>query len=397
MIQTQPSITYHLFNCEGLPAEVSVSHFQGADGVDEYHLMVRPTQYACFEAQMEWLVEAYESARQSLGIDRHSCVLRRFFCSDLSNQAEDIRKSSYGEDSDDQCAVSLIRQPPLAPAKVAMWAYHVSIPGRRIDKTKNGKTLSLHREALTHIWTMDARSTISADSYGQTKEIIEKYRHDLQAAGLSLADNVIRTWFFVQNVDANYGGLVKARKDVFADSGLTPDTHFIASTGIDGTSVDLQAKVAMDAYAIAGVRPEQISYLSASENLSPTYVYGVTFERGASVSYRDRKHILISGTASIDAAGNILYEGDVLGQLSRTLVNIEALLSEAEASLHDVSMLVVYVRDYSDQQAVREAMAKRFGAAPFQVVIAPVCRPGWLVEIECQAITAVSNPSFPEF
>ncbi len=359
--------------------------------------MVRPTQYADFQTQLEWLVEAYENALQSLGINRRSCVLRRFFCSDLSNQAAELAKSSYAKADADLCAVSLIRQPPLAPAKVALWAYHVNDSAKALVKAEQDQSLELHRGELTHIWTTDVRSTVRRDSYDQTQAIIEGYQSALRGDGLSLADNVIRTWFFVQNVDANYGGLVKARKDVFAQYGLTPDTHFIASTGIEGTSADLQAKVSMDAYAIDGVQPEQIGFLSASDNLSPTFIYGVTFERGVSVSYRDRKHIFISGTASIDAQGDILYEGDVLRQLDRTLVNIQALLNEAEASLGDVSMLVVYVRDPSDLDAVHKAMLKRFGSAPMQVVVAPVCRPGWLVEIECQAISAVSNPSLPTF
>ncbi len=74
--------------------------------------------------------------------------------------------------------------------------------------------------------------------------------------------------------------------------------------------LDFAADVMMDAYAISGVRKEQIRYLSAPDHLSPTHVYGVTFERGVSVAYQDRKHIIISGTASIDSAGKIVYRDE---------------------------------------------------------------------------------------
>ena len=127
--------------------------------------------------------------------------------------------------------------------------------------------------------------------------------------------------------------MVDARAEFFADHGLTPDTHFIASTGIEGSTARPDAKVSMDAYAIAGVRPEQLSYLAAPDHLSPTHTYGVTFERATSVAYRDRNHIILSGTASIDPEGNILHPGDMPRQLDRTLENMEALLAKAGATL----------------------------------------------------------------
>ncbi len=63
----------------------------------------------------------------------------------------------------------------------------------------------------------------------------------------------------------------------------TPDTHFIASTGIDGACADIDAKVAMDACAVSGLQPDQVEYLEALEHLSPTRVYGVLAARYGSV------------------------------------------------------------------------------------------------------------------
>ena len=36
------------------------------------------------------------------------------------------------------------------------------------------------------------------------------------------------------------------------------------------------------------------------EDVNRTYEYGVTFERGTAVTYGDRRHVFIAGTASID-------------------------------------------------------------------------------------------------
>lgn len=95
----------------------------------------------------------------------------------------------------------------------------------------------------------------------------------------TLASHCVRTWFFVQNVDVNYAGVVKARKEVFITQNLTEKTHYIASTGIEGRHADPSVLVQMDSYAVDGLEPGQIQFLYAPTHLNPTYEYGVTFER----------------------------------------------------------------------------------------------------------------------
>ena len=85
--------------------------------------------------------------------------------------------------------------------------------------------------------------------------------------------------------------------------------------------------------------------MSAPDYLCPTYHYNVTFERATQVTYEDQSHYYISGTASIDREGNILYIGDVEKQANRTLIYINALLSKYNADLKDLKILIVYLRD----------------------------------------------------
>jgi hypothetical protein len=40
---------------------------------------------------------------------------------------------------------------------------------------------------------------------------------------------------------------------------------------------------------------------------------------------------------------------------------------------------------------------ERFPGRPYVIVHAPVCRPGWLIEMECMAVKQVNNPSLPAF
>ena len=63
----------------------------------------------------------------------------------------------------------------------------------------------------------------------------------------------------------------------------------------------------------------------------------------------------------------------------------------------DVSEMIVYLRDVADYQVVQAAFAQRFPDKPVVIVLAPVCRPGWLVEMECTAVKAINNPEHPQF
>jgi enamine deaminase RidA (YjgF/YER057c/UK114 family) len=375
---------------------VRVSRFLGTSGVAEYHLMVCPTAYGTIVEQLAWVDDAYREGLDVLGLDVGGVVFRRFFCSDLPNQAA-VLDAYPPATRAEACAVSRVCQPPAPPAKVALWAYHIADPNGPLDKVRDGDTLALTRGARTHRWTTGLISPRAGSSAEQTRAVLEQYAAGLRARGLNLADHVLRTWFFVRGVDTHYQGLVEARRAFFALHGLTPETHFIASTGIEGSSADIDATVMLDAYAVAGVQPEQVRYLSAPDHLCPTHVYGVTFERGVAVHYRDRSRISISGTASIDADGHIVHPGDVRRQLDRTLANIDALLQDAGAALADVALYIVYVRDISDAQLVQSLMDARVGHTPVQVVVAPVCRPGWLVEVECEAIIPARYDGLPAF
>ncbi|MBN1446056.1 MAG: translation initiation inhibitor [Candidatus Omnitrophica bacterium] len=378
--------------------EARFSRFRG-QSADEYHLVFHPLKPAGIETQLDWLSRAYADTLASVGISPETAVFRRFFCSDLTNQAGVLKKThfSFCSESDNPCAISWICQPPGHTAKACMWAYHVCDRKGPIEKELDGNCLSVRRGALTHRWTAGVNCTEGESSYEQTRGIFDKYCVFLRKNKMTLADNVLRTWFFVKNIDGNYKGFVDARREYFAANGLTEKTHFISSTGVEGSHVDPSAKVTMDAYAVSGIVPKQVNFLYAPENLSSTYVYGVTFERGTAVSYRDRRHLIISGTASIDKNGGILYHGDVLRQLNRTVENMDALLSRGGAGLKNMAILIAYVRDPSDYDVVREKMAMIFPGIPAITLIASVCRPGWLVEVEGIAVIPNSDENLPPF
>jgi enamine deaminase RidA (YjgF/YER057c/UK114 family) len=77
--------------------------------------------------------------------------------------------------------------------------------------------------------------------------------------------------------------------------------------------------------------------------------------------------------------------------------NVEALLKEADCTYDDVNEIVVYLRDIADYDVVRSLFEEHFPNKPYVIVHAAVCRPGWLVEMECMAVKAQSKPEFPNF
>jgi enamine deaminase RidA (YjgF/YER057c/UK114 family) len=247
-----------------------------------------------------------------------------------------------------------------------------------------------------HLWNGSAHN-MAANSEYQTRLLFNEYSMQLIEEGCTLKDNCIRTWLFVNDVDLNYGGVVRARNQFFFTQGLTVNTHFIASTGIGGRQADPNVLSQMDNYAIAGIKEEQIHYLYAPTHLNRTSDYGVSFERGTYIDYKDRRQVFISGTASINNKGEIMYPKDVRQQTHRMWENVETLLAEADCTFEHVGYIIVYLRDLADFQVVKALHEEKFPGKPLIIVHAPVCRSGWLVEMECMAVRKVDNPQLKAY
>jgi enamine deaminase RidA (YjgF/YER057c/UK114 family) len=223
---------------------------------------------------------------------------------------------------------------------------------------------------------------------------LEEYEDKLEVRGCTISRDCIRTWFFVRDVDLNYQGVVEARKENFIKKGMSDSTHYIASTGIEGNLSDPNVKVLMNAYAIKGLDQGQLNFLYAKEYMNSTNEYGVTFERGVRIDFGDRRKVYISGTASIDNKGEIMFPGEIARQVFRTWENVDALLKEADCSMNDILQIIVYLRDYSDYSCVKRLYDQKFPEVPTIIVLASICRTGWLVEMECMATKVIKNKKF---
>lgn len=293
----------------------------------------------------------------------------KIFLSDAQNQYQQLVESELFQELISPAFSSVVEQAPLDNSKITLL----------LKTTDEADRYQFQSIRLTE------EETRGNNSYLQTMMLFEKYLRWMDEQGLRLDTHCVRTWIYVADIDVNYQGVVKARNDVFRRYGLTIDTHFIASTGIGGFSQTRSASVAMDFLTYPNIQESDKTYLKALDHLNPTHEYGVAFERGTRLTLDDKQIFYISGTASIDKHGHVIYMGDIRRQTARLLENIGALLKDGGATMNDIQYFIIYLRDGSDSEVVNEFMQRAFPHIPRVLVHAKVCRPEWLVEMECIA------------
>jgi enamine deaminase RidA (YjgF/YER057c/UK114 family) len=373
----------------------------GVGGARECYLSVDVEPDLAFLDQLEALRVGYAAAKAEMGLQPGSAIFRRIFLSDAMNQAERVRVSELMSAPDEgPVAVSIVQQPPAHGAKLSLLAYHVERATPVVKRSLGHHHTLIEMGGVRHLWStrMCAAADVGpASAADQTREVFRDLIAALAAQGGTLRDDCVRTWLYIRDVDVFYMDMVKSRAEIFKREGLNGDTHFIASTGIEGACAHHYDLVAMDAYSVLDLAPGQVSYLNDFDHLCATKDYGVTFERATRVAYGDRAHIFMSGTASIDGEGWVVHPGDVLRQLDRALENVDALLNAGEMGLADLSHLIVYLRDRGDYCRVRNRLGERFPSLPLQIVQGPVCRPEWLIEVEGIAAKTIQKPGAPAF
>ncbi|MGE5783815.1 MAG: Rid family hydrolase [Myxococcales bacterium] len=375
-------------------SSVAISTLESEVGVESF-LTAESAPNLDLAASWKTLESAYHGALRDAGLDLGTEVFMRLHVSDALNQIPLLRDRI--PQRRDRGLITLIGQSPLQSNKIALEAYHVKCRGTCRRRLLAEGQLEVEHGQYRTVWgSFHSRATGSAAL--QTAELLRQLERVAASQGGSLYDNLLRTWFFVRDIDTNYSGLVEARRELFERCGMTAASHYVSSTGIAGEMQQAHELVALDALLEFGLAEGQIRFMTAGSHLCPSHQYGVTFERGTRLTYGDRSHFHISGTASIDRAGHILHPGDLDRQVERTLENIEVLLANEGAHLSDLKQAVVYLRDPSDGARVRTLLASLLPqSVPLIIVEGRVCRPGWLVEIEGIAGTTSGDARFADY
>ena len=118
---------------------------------------------------------------------------------------------------------------------------------------------------------------------------------------------------------------------------------------------------------------------------------GAIFEEqiGFSRAVRVGPHIAVSGTAPIAQGGGVACPGDLYGQTLRCLEIIEKAIVEAGGKREHVIRTRIYLKDMQGWENAGRAHGEFFRdirPASTMIQIVQAIDPGWLVEIEADAI-----------
>jgi chorismate lyase/3-hydroxybenzoate synthase len=205
--------------------------------------------------------------------------------------------------------------------------------------------------------------------------------------------HLIRIWNYLPEINAQAGGderyrhFNSARQMAFRKSGRATMGTVPAACALGSP-----AGSPLSIYFLAARRPPK---MIENPRQTSAYHYPPKFGRHSPIFSRacvwgdsDCGRLFVSGTASI-VGHETIHRGDVVAQTRETMVNIAALLEEAnrivgwsDYSLNDLK-LKVYVRKPSDLPAIEATLSELMNREASIVYLqADVCREDLLVEIE---------------
>jgi enamine deaminase RidA (YjgF/YER057c/UK114 family) len=226
---------------------------------------------------------------------------------------------------------------------------------------------------------------LSASKSAQCHEIFKNLESALRKANMNMA-NVVRTWFFLDDILSWYGEFNNARIKFFKERKLLDDL-LPASTGIGGWNP-------FGAVLVAGVWAVQTKEGStiAREVPSPLQCssmdYGSAFSRAVLVDTPSCRRLLVSGTASIGPDGRSLHTSGLRQQIALSMKVVREILVSRGFNFSDVTRATAYFKNLQDAPAF-DVWREKQGLEPFPLIAtqSTICRPELLFEIELDAIS----------
>jgi enamine deaminase RidA (YjgF/YER057c/UK114 family) len=321
---------------------------------------------------------------------------------------------------DDLPATTYVRQRPCGGKLLAIEAMGVGQGEKavQIDRISEQLVVASHNGIS---WVHCAQVAPPRNTAGVHQRSLSGFaamRSLLEQAGVRV-DQIIRTWLYLGDIVGmegavqRYQELNRARTDSFEGINFLADRlppgaiaagrrAYPASTGIGTEDHDiLMSCIALaterkDILAVPLENPRQTAACDYAASYSPK---SPKFARAMALSCGSHATIFISGTASITDA-ETRHVGDPAAQTHETLDNIEALIGEPNlaghglpglgARLANLALVRVYIKRQEDYARIRAACQERLGEVPTVYVIADVCRPDLLVEIEGIAFSRLS-------
>lgn len=220
----------------------------------------------------------------------------------------------------------------------------------------------------------------------QVQQMFGNLEWALDQAGFELSD-VIRTWFFNDDILAWYGDFNRVRSAHYANvkwrTGSLP-----ASTGIGARNIEGAALV-VAAWAMRPLDGAARAREVGSPLQCPAPAYGSAFSRAMEIDSGGWRRLLVSGTASIYPDGRTAWVGDAEQQVDLTMEVVAAILKSRGMTFRDVTRATAYFRHplfkaYFDAWLA----ARELCQMPVVPTHSMICRDDLLFEIELDAAVA---------
>jgi enamine deaminase RidA (YjgF/YER057c/UK114 family) len=233
----------------GAPVRIRRQHGDGLDlvaiessPVSELHLTVTPMKGESINAMAKRLAEALNPWDATV-----------------------VRQIVFGSTAAYEAMLKTLRQALDDPELPVIWVEGAgcagnAIAGMQIHAVAGARVRTLgDHGVVTRIWddALATRCVVSpilpartqAPPPEQAREVFERLQTGLASAGMTMKD-IVRTWFYLDDMLSWYGEFNRVRNDVFARNELRPPS-LPASTGVGGRN-PMGAALAAAAWAVAG-------------------------------------------------------------------------------------------------------------------------------------------------
>jgi enamine deaminase RidA (YjgF/YER057c/UK114 family) len=335
-----------------------------------------------------------------VGAEMRNVVLERVFFRDVQADFDvfaETRKEAYASveiGEDEMPAASYIEQPPCRPDQAFELQLYVIVPKDntrvRIESfpaTEGGAmTKVVDIEGYKHLYITNING-MNGDGKPkpfrkQSDVMFEAGARLLQQHGTDFR-KVLRTWCYLDDIDRDYAEFNLSRNVFFEHEHVK---RLPASTGIRSGLHPQGTLCAFDMYALLNPEGAEVEVMH-TPTLNEADEYGSAFSRGMKVALPDKTTLFISGTASIDEAGETVHLDDVRKQVERMLLNVKELLTHQGATFADVAQIITYLKSSSYIDLFQKIWDEwGLTGLPNTFVEAGVCRPELLCELEAIAI-----------
>jgi enamine deaminase RidA (YjgF/YER057c/UK114 family) len=214
----------------------------------------------------------------------------------------------------------------------------------------------------------------------QTMMVFDQLEALLERAGFTF-DQVVRTWFFLDDILSWYGDFNRVRTKFYSERGLLGRSPASTAVGVPNPQ-----RQALKAHLLA-FRPnggKATVHLGTSPLQGAAFDYGSAFSRAMCLEWPEGKQLYVSGTASIDGSGKTLFPGQILRQLKETFRVVQSLLEHHGLQFCDVKLATAYFPNASDEKLVRACWEQHL-ELDFASMQADICRRDLRFELELMA------------